>query len=424
MSRRSGQDGYFSRKGNQWHVRFYIDVPGQEKRKRLSIPVCPISGPGKMTLPERIRRAKEIINASGANSEEHFNRVETANLGLTFGQQADRCLKESQSRKRKPVKPKTVCCWRSIIKVWLEDLGPMPLASVDNLAMKELVSKLHKAGQSPNSIRNVTNVVKMVVASAKNEQGEELFHRKWNHEFIDMPLIVREELNTPTFSAEEVSRIVAEAGKYQMLYILLAATGMRIGEAMALPVSRVVDNCTTLQVRHTYWEGQFGPPKHNSKRDIDLPEAVAAPFRQYLGGRTDAYVFQTNTGRPDSEHNIATRFFYPLLKTHGIEHKKGQRFHAFRRFRDTVLRADAVPGKDGVPEHLIGYWLGHKDSSMNGHYDHSPTQYKSWRKEWAEKAGCGFDLPVQLGFVGPKGPKVGPKSAEGQEVASEVGAAA
>jgi len=134
---------------------------------------------------------------------------------------------------------------------------------------------------------------------------------------------VREELNTPTFSAEEVSRIVAEAGKYQMLYILLAATGMRIGEAMALPVSRVVDNCTTLQVRHTYWEGQFGPPKHNSKRDIDLPEAVAAPFRQYLGGRTDGYVFQTNTGRPDSEHNIATRFFYPLLKTHGIEHKKG-----------------------------------------------------------------------------------------------------
>jgi len=113
MSRRSGQDGYFSRKGNQWHVRFYIDVPGQEKRKRLSIPVCPISGPGKMTLPERIRRAKEIINASGANSEEHFNRVEAANLGLTFGQQADRWLKESQSRKRKPVKPKTVC-WLAV----------------------------------------------------------------------------------------------------------------------------------------------------------------------------------------------------------------------------------------------------------------------------------------------------------------------
>ena len=80
-----------------------------------------------------------------------------------------------------------------------------------------------------------------------------------------------------------------------MLYILLAATGVRIGEAQALPVSGVVDNCTTLQIRQTYWEGKFGPPKHNSKRDVDLPESVAALLRQHRGGRTTGYVFQTRT---------------------------------------------------------------------------------------------------------------------------------
>jgi len=30
-------------------------------------------------------------------------------------------------------------------------------------------------------------VVKMVVASAINENGEELYPRKWNHEFLDLP---------------------------------------------------------------------------------------------------------------------------------------------------------------------------------------------------------------------------------------------
>jgi hypothetical protein len=121
-----------------------------------------------MTKPERERRAREIIAASGADTEEHFNRVEAANLGLTFQQQAERWLEQSQNRKRKPVKPKTVCCWRSILKKWLgPNLGPMPLASVDNLAMKKLVSVIHKAGQSPNSICNITNVVKLVVASAE-----------------------------------------------------------------------------------------------------------------------------------------------------------------------------------------------------------------------------------------------------------------
>ena len=36
MSRRSGQAGRVVRKGNRWHGRYYVDVPGQEERKRVS----------------------------------------------------------------------------------------------------------------------------------------------------------------------------------------------------------------------------------------------------------------------------------------------------------------------------------------------------------------------------------------------------
>ena len=421
MARRSGQSGYLVRKGNWWHVRYYIDVSGRQDRARKSLPVCPISGLGALSLPERRRRAKELIAASGADTEEHFKKVEAANLGLAFQQQADRWLEESQNRKRNPVKAKTVCCWRSILRKWLvPNLGSMPLAAVDNMAMKKLVSVLDKAGQSPNSIRNITNVVKLVVASAQNDQGDKLFPRQWNHDFIDMPLIVPDDMSTPTLTPEEVSGLVAEPGRYQMLYILLAATGLRIGEALALAVSNVEDNCTTLQIRQTYWEGRFGPPKHNSKRDVDLPESVAALLRQHLKGRTDGYVFQTRTGRPEIDHDIADDSFYPLLDKLGIEHVPGMRFHAFRRFRTSVLRSDAVPGKDGVPEHLISYWLGHRDKSMNDRYDFSSRRNVAWRKQWAEKAGTGFDLPLQLGVVGP----IGPKAADAKGTASEVGAAA
>lgn len=31
MSRRSGQKGYIEKKGNAFYVRFWMDVPGQEK---------------------------------------------------------------------------------------------------------------------------------------------------------------------------------------------------------------------------------------------------------------------------------------------------------------------------------------------------------------------------------------------------------
>jgi hypothetical protein len=61
---------------------------------------------------------------------------------------------------------------------------------------------------------------------------------------------------------------------------------------------------------------------------------------------------------------------------------------------------------------------------MNDRYDFSSKKNVAWRKQWAEKAGCGFDLPLQLGLVGPIGPKVGPKAADGKGTVSEVAAVA
>jgi hypothetical protein len=43
-------------------------------------------------------------------------------------------------------------------------------------------------GLSPKTITgNYVPVVKMVVASAVDKQGEQIYPRKWNHDFIDLP---------------------------------------------------------------------------------------------------------------------------------------------------------------------------------------------------------------------------------------------
>ena len=104
MSRRSGQSGYVERKGNAFYVRFRIDAPGRDERAYKSIRICPAFGPGKMTKPERERRAKEIIAESGADIEQHFRKVEAINLGVTFRQQATWFLEHVKKRKRGPIK--------------------------------------------------------------------------------------------------------------------------------------------------------------------------------------------------------------------------------------------------------------------------------------------------------------------------------
>jgi hypothetical protein len=45
------------------------------------------------------------------------------------------------------------------------------------------------AGLSAKTIINYTGLVKLVVGSAKSEEGEPLFPRKWDSEFIDLPIV-------------------------------------------------------------------------------------------------------------------------------------------------------------------------------------------------------------------------------------------
>jgi integrase len=384
MARRSGQDGYIERKGNAYYVRFWIDVPGRVKRVHKSVRICPLSGPGNMTKPERERKAREIIAATGADTEEHFNKVEGINLGVSFRQQAERWIAQVQNRKRNPVKPKTLAAWKDCLRKWLNpNLGDIPLSSVNNQAAKELVSKMAAAGLSAKSMHNYVQVVKMVVASAVNEDGEVIHPRKWNHEFIDFPQIRNQ--RTPTFTGEEVSAVVASSeGQYQMLYALLGGTGLGIGEALGLEIRHVSDGCTTVKVAQSVWNGSIQSPKtENALREVDLPSALAAMLKEFIAGRAAGFLFQTKAGRSISQSDILNRNLHPILKAAGLE-KRG--FHAFRRFRTTWLR------RERAPEDLIRYWLGHANRTVTDDYSRLKDDL-AFRKLCAEKVGLGFQLP-------------------------------
>ncbi len=382
MSRRSGQSGHLEKKGNCWYVRFWQDVPGKEKRAHPSVRLCPISGPGKLTKSERTRKAREIITASGADSAELFNKVQAINLGVTFRQQAESWLAHVQERKRKPVKPATAANWKHCLDKWLNPLlGEMPLSSVDNLAAKELVAKLSNANLGAKSIQNYFQVLKMVVASAVNNQGNQIYPRNWNPEYIDLPLVRNQQ--TPSFTGEEVSTIVATAESWhRVLYALLAGTGLRIGEALALEIPHLANDCATIQVRQSVWNGQGQFPKTpNAIREIDVPEPLAILLRNFAGGRTQGFLFP-------SKHtsNILRRNLHPILKSIG----KDQRgFHAFRRFRTTWLR------KNDVPEDLLRFWLGWSNRHIADGYSKLRDDVE-FRRDVCSRIGLGFSIPAEI----------------------------
>src|SRR5215469_13007492 len=157
-------------------------------------------------------------------------------LENTFENQANVWLDAMTQRKRRPVKPATLHNWRSCLKYWLvPNLGNLPLSGVANGALKQLIEKMDTAGLSPKSIVNYVQVVKLVVASAVNDEGEQIHPRKWNHDFVGLPIVNVSTQKRPTITTAELEEVLEEApSRFSMLFTFLAGTGLRIGEAVGL----------------------------------------------------------------------------------------------------------------------------------------------------------------------------------------------
>jgi hypothetical protein len=133
----------------------------------------------------------------------------------------------------------------------------MPLDNIKNLALKNLGIKMVEGGLGESAIRGYTNVVKMVVASVVNEEGEELYPCRWNHSFIDLPRISNSK--QPSFSGEMVTRIVAHARKekYQLFFALWGGAGLRFGEALGSTVQNMSRDLPTIKIVQKAWRSQI-----------------------------------------------------------------------------------------------------------------------------------------------------------------------
>jgi integrase len=323
------------------------------------------------------RKLRELIELEGINTREYFN-TNTA-PATTFRAQAAKWIESLPTRRRKPVKQSTIHGWKQALNKWLlPNLGKRLLADVGNGAMKELTEKMLDAELSTQSIVNYTKVAKMVVASAVSSEGDQLYPRKWNHDFIGIPILRREEQHRPTITEAALLEVLADTSpRYSILFALLAGSGLRVGEALAVKTENLSPDCRVIRVRSTLWNGQEQPPKTpNAIREVDVPELLAGHLRAHVGNKS-GYLFPTASGKPMCQRNV-------LRALHATGKKIG--LHALRRFRaETVRRAR-------VPEDLIKLWLGHSKESVADFYAGGLQNDLAWRQEWCERVGLGFSL--------------------------------
>jgi integrase len=295
-------------------VRFRLDIRGQYARVQKNVKICPASGPGLLTKPERERRKVEIVNSYGANSPEQFAKVVAGAGGMTFGEQAEWWLQHVQTRVfPRPVKPATLRGWQSYLANWLiPSIGNIPLGDVKNSTLKTVVATLRKARLSPKTIHNVVQVVTMVKASAMDEDGNELYPYRWNFAFAQVPLV--ENQHRPMFDGPAIARLISTAdGRSRMVFTLLAASGLRAGELFGLEIKHFSGNA--ISIEQSVWEGRTQAPKtRNSRRVVDLHSSVASLLRKFIGDRTEGFIFRSEEGTAIHQSNFLRRHLHPLLE--------------------------------------------------------------------------------------------------------------
>ncbi len=394
MSRRSGQSGHVEKSGKWYVVRYWIDIPGQHQRAHKRERICPVQGKGSLGKSARERKAKEIVQASGADTLEHFEKVVMIQSGITFREQSKMWFTHMSNRKSKPVKPSTLLSWEGIVSLINESFGDLPLAALmeDQSPAVKFIAEQHDEGKTPKTIRNYMQVLKAVVSNAKDPKSRRrLFPVPWDNEYLDIPAMGKQ--NTPCFTGEQVSQIVERAaGQYRVMFSVLAASGLRFGEILGLQIRNVLDDCTRLRIVEKNWNGkqQDWLKTENGDRIVELHSGVATMLRDYLGDRVSGYVFPNEKGNAHSQTNILKRYLHPILigdqETPGVTGRKAGG-HAFRRYRNSYLRTN------NCPTGLLKYWIGHsRKVDMTDVYDKSPED-SAWRAKMAERLGTGFIVP-------------------------------
>jgi integrase len=297
------------------------------------------------------------------------------------------------------VRPKTYEAARLNVRRIVRVIGGLKLQGLSPASVQSAYGALLREGLSKRSV----------------EQSHEVLHRalrqavQWGltgrnpADAVSVPRPGRHEMKT--LSEEEVRRLfeAAKGDRWQCLWVLLATTGLRIGEALGLRWDDVDLERGRLEVRRAL-QRQTGrglvfvePKSARSRRGVHLAPAVVTRLREHHARQAEerrfagenwtdqGLVFTTLRGGP-VEHSTVTYAFGRALSNAGLERI---RIHDLRHTAATLLLKRQVHPK--VVQELLGH------SSISLTLDTYSHVVPSLHAEVAGHMQALFDAPVPNG---------------------------
>jgi integrase len=283
----------------------------------------------------------------------------------------------------RPRKPASLKTFASYVRSHIDPaLGDLLVRDIKNGALRQFAQVLTERKLAPKTIAEILAAVKSIVASCEDSEGEKLFPREWNTEFITRGLAPVRDQKTPCATAEEIQAAIGRCdGIDRAVVIFLAASGLRVGEMLAVRVAPI-DGRThwdpargIIEVKTSMFDCIEQTPKTSAAiRTVECPQVLNDFLKHFAAGRASGYLF--GNGEPPK---LST------LRDHLDKVLPGG-FHSLRRHRASFLEE-----RECQPS-ISRYWLGHAiGNDVHQRYQQS-FRNPARRREESERVGLGFEL--------------------------------
>ena len=248
----------------------------------------------------------------------------------------------------------------------LTDVGPSEIADL----VGWLVKLPNGRGRtlSDKSVRNALGPLRACLASAKREGkitanpavGAALPYRPQIEDDDDLPRPF------PRIDGEETMELVVALvhSDHRLMFELLAATGLRRSELLALEVRHLALDGARPHVKvrqRTRWQKGKGQvigalKSRHARRELPIPLGLADRLRERIADRAStALVFPGQDGGPYDPHHLHARVLVPACAEAGVE------WAGFHTFRHTVASRLFAAGRNAKQ---VQEWLGHHSAAF------------------------------------------------------------
>lgn len=229
-----------------------------------------------------------------------------------------------------------------LVRKLVLEFGDKRVNSIDKHTLQRFIQRMNQTSGVDN-IKQHLNVFKGIMEYADDD-----------FQMPRLKLPKREKPKQEIYTFEETRKLLRNSsGKDRVLIMLLAETGCRIGEALALTENDVKE--THISITKNVYNGvlQSSPKTQSSIRNTSISETLYSELKRIFPVK--GFIFKTEAGNPEWSQNFGIRL-KEICRKSGVEYKG---CHAFRRGNVTELIL-----KIKIPERIVGMRVGHLSDSI------------------------------------------------------------